>query len=238
MHATADRKSSDIRTIEDIQQCMYINLDRRVDRKAHVESQMVEHLGMASEVVHRFKAIETPGNGAIGCTRSHIQCLKNARDAGYPHVLVVEDDIFFTDPSHFKRQFAHCMDSLHTQSINWDVIIVAGNNVGPCSRIVSESCAKISACQTTTGYLVNAHYYDTLIDNFTLGLMLLETDPAKHVLFAIDKFWFREQYIGQWFIVTPLSVVQRGDYSDIEKRCTNYTKCMLVLHKNMQIRYV
>lgn len=233
MHA---RHSHDIRAIEDIQQCMYINLDKRPDRKAHVESQL-SLLGMVPESVTRFRAIETPGNGALGCTLSHIQCLKNARDAGRPHVLIVEDDILFVDHERFKRQFAQCMDSLRANSMNWDVIIFSGNNVGPCKRIVSESCAQISACQTTTGYLVNAHYFDALIDNFTLGYSLLQAEPAKHVIFAIDKFWFRLQDVGQWFIVTPLSVVQKCDYSDIEKRRTNYTRCMLVLHKNMAVRY-
>jgi hypothetical protein len=52
-----------------------------------------------------------------------------------------------------------------------------------------------------------------------------------HKIYAIDKYWFLLQDKDLWFLITPLSVVQREDYSDIEKRRTNYTKIMVDLDK-------
>jgi hypothetical protein len=51
------------------------------------------------------------------------------------------------------------------------------------------------------------------------------------VLYAIDKYWFNLQKVDNWFLIIPLTVTQREDYSDIEKRPTNYTNVMTDLDK-------
>jgi hypothetical protein len=56
-------------------------------------------------------------------------------------------------------------------------------------------------------------------------------EPYNHTHYAIDKYWFNLQAIHKWYLITPLSVTQREDYSDIEKRPTNYTPAMLDLDK-------
>ena len=56
--------------------------------------------------------------------------------------------------------------------------------------------------------------------------------PDKHVLYAIDKYWFQLQKKDKWYLIIPLSVTQREDYSDIEKRPTNYSNAMLDLDKS------
>jgi hypothetical protein len=78
---------------------------------------------------------------------------------------------------------------------------------------------------------VNGHYFDTLIENYREGIKLLLANPDKHVLYAIDKYWFHLQKKDNWYLIIPLSVTQREDYSDIEKRATNYTPAMLDLDK-------
>jgi DNA-binding MltR family transcriptional regulator len=56
-------------------------------------------------------------------------------------------------------------------------------------------------------------------------------NPESPVLYAIDKYWFNLQKIHNWFLIIPLTVTQREDYSDIEKRATNYTHVMTDLDK-------
>jgi hypothetical protein len=113
---------------------------------------------------------------------------------------------------------------------SWDVVIVGGNNVPPYQK-VDDTCVKVSSCQTTTGYLVNGHYFDTLIENFRTGIKQLIENPHLHILYAIDKYWFNLQKIHNWFLIIPLTVTQREDYSDIEKRATNYAHVMTDLDK-------
>ena len=214
-------------SIADIKHAFYINLDSRPDRKAHVEKQM-SNIGIVTE---RFKAIKL-SNGALGCSMSHLKLLEIAKANNLPHVLIVEDDILFTDISLFVNQFNKFLE-LHK---DFDVVLISGNNLPPYKNI-DDTCVKVSQCQTTTGYLVQSHYYDTLINNYRKGIKNLIENPENHKLFAIDKFWFNLQKIHKWYLIIPLSVTQREDYSDIEKRPTNYSRAMLDLDKEAFFKF-
>ena len=108
--------------------------------------------------------------------------------------------------------------------------LIAGNNIPPYQNI-DDTCIKVTTCQTTTGYLVNSHYFNTLINNFRTGIKKLIENPELHAVYAIDKYWFNLQKSDNWFLIIPLTVTQREDYSDIEKRATNYANVMTDLDK-------
>jgi glycosyl transferase family 25 len=166
-------------------------------------------------------------NGAIGCSMSHLKILQNALDNNLDHVLIVEDDITFLNPELFKTNFD---TFLQRNGNNWDVILLAGNNMPPYDA-VDDVCIKVKRCQTTTGYLVNGHYIKKLMTNVKMGLTSLICNPGRHAMYAIDKFWFVLQAVDKWFLIIPLTVVQREDYSDIEKKRINYQKIMTDLDK-------
>ena len=210
-------------TLEDIKHAFYINLDHRTDRKEHVTEQLT-NLGLPS--FERFNAIKME-NGAIGCSMSHLKILQTAVQNNWDHVLIVEDDITFLNPELFKANFE---TFLQRNGNNWDVILLAGNNMPPYDTI-DDVCIKVKRCQTTTGYLVNGHYIKKLMENVKMGLTQLIHKPASHAMYAIDKFWFLLQAVDKWYLIIPPTVVQREDYSDIEKRQTNYQKIMMDLDK-------
>ena len=208
-------------SVSDIKHAIYINLDSRPDRKQHVERQ----LGIIGINAQRFKAIKLQ-NGALGCSLSHLKLIETAKANNWPHILVVEDDILFTNPSLFIQQ---CNKFLSTHK-EFDVALISGNNVPPY-REIDDTCVQVTKCQTTTGYLVQNHYFDTLIQNYKMGIQNLMREPENHRIYAIDKFWFNLQAIHKWYLIIPLTVTQREDYSDIEKRPTNYARAMLDLDK-------
>jgi glycosyl transferase family 25 len=212
--------------INNIEHAFYINLESRVDRKEHVEKQLA-NIGISA---NRFNAIKLT-NGAIGCSMSHLKCLEIARQNNWDYVLIIEDDILFLNPELFKNQLNKFLKN-HT---DFDVVLIAGNNMPPYQKI-DDSCIKVYRCQTTTGYLVKRHYYDTLINNIREGIQKLMKNPEQHVLYAIDKYWFKLQERDNWYLITPLSVTQREDYSDIEKRHTNYTRVMIDLEKEWMFK--
>jgi glycosyl transferase family 25 len=215
-----------MKSISDIKHAFYINLESRPDRKAHVEEQLTT-IGIQAI---QFKAIKLQ-NGAIGCSLSHLKLLQMAKQNNWPHILIVEDDILFTNPSIFITSFNHFLSNHPT----FDVALISGNNIPPHTQI-DDSCVKIYHCQTTTGYLVQNHYYDILINNYTEGIAKLLKEPSKHILYAIDKYWFSLQEKDDWYLIIPLTVTQREDYSDIEKRKTNYSWLMLDLNKERFFR--
>lgn len=208
-------------SISDITNAFYINLANRPDRKEHVEKQL-KTIGIKAE---RFNAVKLP-NGALGCSMSHLKCLELAKERELSHVLIVEDDIEFLDARLFQRQ----LNTFLKTHQSWDVIIISGNNIPPYTK-VDDTCVKVGSCQTTTGYLVNGHYFSTLIDNFRNGINNLFKFPHLHTLYAIDKYWFHLQKRDNWYLIIPLTVVQREDYSDIEQKNTNYIKMMTDLDK-------
>lgn len=209
--------------MERIKHAFYINLESRPDRRQHVEQQL-SLVGVKN--AERFNAIRLP-NGAIGCSMSHLKCLETALKNDWEHVLIVEDDILFLKPNKFVAQFNKFLDIHQT---NFDVLLIGGNNIPPY-KVIDDTCIKVSKCQTTTGYFVQRHYYKQLIANIREGIGKLMREPDKHVLYAIDKYWFQLQAKDKWFLITPLTVTQREDYSDIEQRRTNYTKVMTDLDK-------
>ena len=233
-NANSNLNANAITCIEDIKHIFYINLDHRLDRKEHVEAQLNE-VGLKG--FQRFNAIKME-NGAVGCSMSHLKLLQTALKKDYEHILILEDDITFLDPELFKTQlntfFKEQSKKEHLKKeqkgSSWDVVLIAGNNMPPYQKI-DDTCIKVTRCQTTTGYLVNGHYIEKLMNNVKMGLTNLLNDPAKHTLYAIDKFWFALQETDNWFLITPLTVVQREDYSDIEKKVINYQSIMTDLDK-------
>lgn len=201
-----------------LQHTLFINLESRTDRLSHVTNELKK-----LEVVGtRFNAVKM-ANGAVGCTISHIKCLELAKTSNFPYVFICEDDICFGNPelllSHLKK--------IETElNVDWDVLIIGGNMVPPF-KMHGDFCAQIFNCQTTTGYIVKQHYYDTLIQNFKDGLNLLLRNPHNKRDYAIDMYWKSLQLKHKWFIVMPLTVYQLEGYSDIEQHNTNYKHLML-----------
>jgi len=180
----------------------------------------------------RFSAKKTP-DGAVGCTLSHIECLQIAKRNKYPYVFICEDDIQFLRPDVFQQN----IEKFHKNEelCDWDILMIGGNVIPPYSNKY-DYCTKIVNAQTTTGYIVKSHYYDTLITNFKEGLRLLLRNPTKRIDFALDKYWKRLQPIGNWYIILPLTVTQYQNYSNIENRETNYNHLMLDLEKKWLLK--
>ena len=219
-----------INSLADIKNIFYINLEHRTDRKEHVEKEL---LNIGLKEAQRFNAIKME-NGAVGCSMSHLRILQDAQKNNLDHILIVEDDISFLDPELFKNQLNSFFE---THKNNWDVVLLAGNNMPPYKNI-DDTCIQVSRCQTTTGYIVNGHYIKTLLQNVKIGLTHLINKPTEHAKYAIDKYWFILQQLYKWYLIVPLTVVQREDYSDIEKRVTNFEKHMLDVDKEQMMKAI
>ena len=209
----------------DIKNIFYINLDRRIDRKQHIEGQMK----LLNWQGQRFPAISHKF-GALGCSLSHLMLVNYAKQNNLDHILILEDDVTFLNPA----LFLNSLNNFLKNHKDFDVLLLAGNNMGDYQRI-DDFCVKVSHCQTTTAYLVKRHYYDTLIDNYQKGISLLRQNPSRLLQFTIDQYWGYLQIVHKWYLLTPLSVIQRPDMSDIEKRQTNYRNLMLNLDQTKLI---
>ena len=200
----------------------YINLEHRMDRLVHVKNEMAK----INVVGNRFNAIKTT-NGAIGCSMSHLKCLEMARQNKSPYVFVCEDDIQFLDPPLFLKNLETFCETIKN---DWDVLIISGN-ICPPFQSIGDFCVKLTNCQTTTGYIVQQHYYDTLIANYREGITKFLADPTNNREYAVDMYWKRLQTKDNWYMIVPPTVVQMEGFSDIEKRQTNYKNLMTDMNK-------
>jgi GR25 family glycosyltransferase involved in LPS biosynthesis len=205
----------------------YINLDHRTDRLENIHQQLL-NLKIDGE---RIPAIRTKV-GSIGCTLSHIKCLELARERGYEQIFICEDDIMFLEPDVLKDSSQKIVNN---KELEWDVLLIGGNNLPPYEK-VGDYCIRVSNCQTTTGYIVKRHYYDTLIRNFRDSAHKLLKEPMNGREFALDIYWKRLQKEGRWYMITPLTVVQCDSYSDIENRNVDYRHLMLDIDKEWFFR--
>ena len=201
---------------------LYINLDHRTDRKDRVLGELAK-IGIMNP--ERFPAIKMAA-GNVGCSLSHIRCIELAKARGWPQVLICEDDITFIDPPVFMNALGKFWES----ETSWDVLILGGNNCPPFS-VVSEHYVRVHNIQTTTGYIVKKEYYDVLLSNFKEGLANLLREPEKKKMYSIDIWWKQLQQTDRWFLLTPLTVIQSYDFSDIEGRVMDYRRMMLDLDK-------
>jgi GR25 family glycosyltransferase involved in LPS biosynthesis len=201
---------------------IFINLAHRTDRCDQVISEL-EKLDISGT---RFNAVKTT-NGAVGCTISHLKCIEQAIANDWPYVFICEDDIVFLNPDLIRTNIERFCKTINN---NWDVLILGGNAVPPYQH-VDNFAVKVSNCQTTTGYIVQRHFYKPLLNNIREGLTQFMRDPTNKRQFAIDIYWKQLQTIHRWYMIVPPTVIQREGFSDVEEKSTNYAGLMLDMQK-------
>jgi GR25 family glycosyltransferase involved in LPS biosynthesis len=212
---------------------LYINLENREDRKFHVIAQL-RSIGCLSP--ERFHAVQTK-DGAVGCSLSHIKCLELAKTRGWEYVCIIEDDFKCIDPVKFRKSLADFQEHAENDGLQWDVLLLGGNNCPPYFVPKTEEgkeidyCVQVSYCISTVAYVVRQSYYDTLIQNYRDGVSKLMRDPTNKREYAIDMYRKPLQASGRWFLLVPLTITQLACYSDIEKREMSYDHLMLDMEK-------
>ena len=196
-----------------IDHIFYINLKSREDRKAQIESEL-EKYELKAE---RFEAVSTPGFGAAGCMQSHLEILKLAKEHRYKNVLILEDDFqFVVDEKQFREQ----LDKFFTSQIEYDVCFLSYNAIHG-EKTQYDFIQRTTDCQTASGYIVNQHYYDKLIDLFADALPKLIA-TRQHWIYANDQIWKSLQKTDKWYLFSPRTGIQRESYSDLAGRVVNY----------------
>ena len=188
-----------------IEKVVYINLERRKDRLVQIQKELSI---FPPEKVQRFDAISHE-KGLIGCVKSHIAVLEMAISQNWKNVLIVEDDMQW---SNFSEAL---LNKLLSQP--YDVIGLGGTLVN-----YNRNTYRASFFSTTTAYVISNHYYPVLLENFKEGCQKLieKYEPPKY---ALDRYWQQIQARDNWYIIMPPICIQRPSYSDIENADVNYS---------------
>lgn len=215
-----------------IKNTIYINLDSRVDRRKLFEKQVDDlhnkyPADFTFQNVQRFSAIKDPENGLLGCGKSHAECLRIAIAKNWDYVLICEDDAEFIHPETLVKQLNIFLDKYGE---NWDVILLSGNNYPPY-KIEGPECVRIANCNCCTSYIVRREYQSVLLKNFEEGITLFTYNPQHKSKYGCDIYWKKLQSYDRWYLITPICITQRADYSDIERRFVDYNNMILNVEK-------
>ena len=228
-----------------IDHIFYINLDKRKDRLEHIEKVLTEY--NLKGISERYVAIETAYSGIIGCSQSHLNVLKLARERGYKNVLILEDDfeflvtkqelnskieyLFENYPDFDVCMLSHiiqnsCEISLST-SLPTDVTAIGDFSVQNVddplkTEIKINPIRKVLDGQTASGYLVNSTFLDKLIELYDWSFPLLES-TNHHWLYANDMVWKSLQPENKWYYFDPPLGKQIDGYSDNKECFASYS---------------
>lgn len=185
-----------------------VNLERRPDRLKQIQEEM-SYIGWDYEL---FKAVDT--NSHVGCTKSHCEIIKIAKERGYEKVLVVEDDC--TVMPYAKS----LLEEIESKTTNFEFAIV---NLAPTlNRPVRKSSKHEFFLDITNLPPKEDHHRGIFATNMimyhnSIYDKVLEMEIENNMrFFAIDDFIYqfitsvKESY-------TPLLPIapQRRDWSDV-----------------------
>ena len=80
---------------------------------------------------------------------------------------------------------------------------------------------KVINAQTASGYLVQSHYYDALINVWENALVIMENNGTEKI-YTCDQSWKVLQKKDNWVCFKNKLGIQKESYSDLEKKTVNY----------------
>jgi GR25 family glycosyltransferase involved in LPS biosynthesis len=190
---------------QNIDKIIYINLERRKDRKEQIEKQLDE-FKLSYE---RFEAIDNKEQGTLGCGYSHLNVLKLAKERGYKNILILEDDFEFLVS---KEDFEEQLNNFFKLGLKYDVCFLSYNLIR-YEELKNNVVNKGLEVQTASGYIVNNNYYDKLINLYEEYLPLLK-ETKQHWIYANDQIWKQFQENDNWYYFINRLGKQSSGYSD------------------------
>jgi GR25 family glycosyltransferase involved in LPS biosynthesis len=194
---------------------IYINLSNRKDRNISILNEL-KKIQVSSNFIHRIDAILNTLCGYLGCVDSHIKALEYAKKRKWKSFLILEDDAIFNYPK--ERILYILSEFLKKYENKWDVFMLSTYWNETIDTDI-EFIKKLVYGTTTTSYIVNSHYIDTLLDNFKESRQLLYDEVEKYKISnpneklyitsnALDQYSNIIQRKHNWYVCSPYLCIQ------------------------------
>jgi GR25 family glycosyltransferase involved in LPS biosynthesis len=211
-----------------------INLDDRPDRWQAFLEEVAPHFDASH--IRRLSAVKGIGldgfgqppffrgrhrdktwAGRAGCALSHREAIAHAAQMGWRSVLILEDDIQFTD--RFATIEADLTKALDQQP--WDICYLGFTDpIGPFRKVAdlapTHSLYRIYGCNTCHAYLIRDTAYDWLLKQLPTRENIWDWLTRYR---AIDR-WYARRLTRQFKVLaaSPSLINQRPGISDITGR--------------------
>jgi len=189
--------------INNVDKILFINLEARKDRLKSITSELKKQ-NVTENKIHRINAHYTPGNGHLGCSKSHYDAIQYAIDNDLNNVVVLEDDFMFsTDIENTTTLFNNLFNN--TNQNDWDVVLFSYLDEKKEDTKYS-FFKRITESRSSTGYIVNKHYFKTLQNIFKESVDNMKQEKTNKIDFepyALDQLWKNKQKVDNWLAFEP-----------------------------------
>lgn len=188
-----------------------INLDRRPDRWELAQEEF-KKIGLSN--VKRISAVDGkdigpigPINaGANGCRMSHLKVLNYAIEKDLDAILVLEDDIEFTE--NFHEKFSKIESQIPEE---FDFLYLGVNPASGHQEMVTDNIYKIGGKYATHAFIIRKAMYKQAFD-FTIS-NYIQVDVSYSIL----------QKTRKAYTIHPNIAYQRSGFSDVEDQEIDYS---------------
>lgn len=202
----------------------YINLDKRQDRKRHIEENVKRPLlgHFPEELWQRMSAVDktdetSRSKRSAGCSLTHLAAWKDAEKNGYESFLIIEDDFRLKiTPELF---YSHVQE-LYNDFPNFNLCNIAYNNLRKLNKIKNTNFYKSWNIQTTCGYIAKTSFTKKMQPTIEHSVAQLNLN-SSYDIWAIDQVWKKFQNDPNWILMERAGI-QLDSYSDIEKGDVKY----------------
>lgn len=204
----------------------YVNLDRRSDRRATIETALTDN----NITAERWAAQDGNPWGyskgllrqEVGCLISHLKLIKHCKQEGYEKVLILEDDAEFLPKFEFKFS-----ERVRGVPPSWTMLYFGGNHTLtdpdarrahpiPGTRYVIKCCYTL----TTHAYGLKAAAYDPIIEVLEPPDKVFNDNLRQSLdLYYAELQWKRQVNA---YAFHPALITQADGFSDIQEKHVSY----------------
>lgn len=196
---------------EGIDLVVYINLNKRRDRRAEIEREFAR-LEIPESKILRWPAVAMPKNPAMGCTLSHIAVMEHISTLSdsVQTVLVLEDDFNFEDDTAMVKESLGKM--LQYPRHIWDVVLLS--YLVRKREDFDDLISLTFFSDLASGYLINRRALPEILANFKEGCEKMEK-TGRVEPYTLDLYWWRLMKNRRFFYFNRSLGYQRDSYSNI-----------------------
>lgn len=195
-----------------ISSVVYINLDKRTDRRAQMEQELkIFH----PEKVHRIPGIVPDildiAHKNLALTKAHLNAVKLAKKNNWPNTLILEDDSIWVN---IEKAYP-CFEKLVKEP--YDVIMLGSH--GPD---YDKDTLRVKRSTGAASYLVHRSHYDIYIER--LETLINSFVSGQHIECGNAVVFPELQQEYKWFVVVPSLMTQLAGMSNREEKIVNYSR--------------
>lgn len=157
-----------------------------------------------------------------GCSLSHFNIVKMAKENNFKNVLIFEDDIVINVlPDELHNYLNTAINELPD---NWEIFYITASPTHihghhPPISNYSENLCRVHAAHTTHAIAINSNVFDEILEN---GANMDTIIRWTETWVAIDTFYIKKIHCkGNTYMPKKLLINQRNCFSDIENCIRN-----------------